>query len=125
MKRLRIRWDAAAPDHPAHTRRVLTVGLVEGELFPAGGSAALAYAAQAHGRALEAAARVGAVWTAHRRASEELRATTQRLRAIERRWIPEHERALAALELALDEADREDTARVRWVVGRRRVPADS
>ena len=101
------------------------VAVPQGELFPAGGSAALAYAAQAHGRALEAAARVGAVWTAHRRASEELRATTQRLRAIERRWIPEHERALAALELALDEADREDTARVRWVVGRRRVPADS
>ena len=48
-----------------------------------------------------------------------LRATTQRLRAIEHRWIPEHERALAALELALDEADREDTIRVRWVVRRR------
>jgi V/A-type H+-transporting ATPase subunit D len=95
------------------------VALPQGELFPAGGSAALAYAAQAHGRALEAAARLGAVQTAHRRALEELRATTQRLRAIERRWIPEHERALAALELALDEADREDTARVRWVVRRR------
>ena len=89
------------------------------ELFPAGGSAALAYAAQAHGRALEAAARLGAVQTAYRRTSEELRATTQRLRAIERRWIPEHEGALAALELALDEADREDTARVRWFVARR------
>jgi V/A-type H+/Na+-transporting ATPase subunit D len=90
-----------------------------GELFPAGGSAALAYAAQAHGRALEAAARLGAVQTAHRRAADELRSTTQRLRAIERRWIPEHEQALASLELALDEADREDGARVRWFVGRR------
>ena len=43
------------------------VAVPQGELFPAGGSVALAYAAQAHGRALEAAARVGAVWTAHRR----------------------------------------------------------
>ena len=95
------------------------VALPAGELFPAGGSAALAYAAQAHGRALEAAARLGAVQTAHRRAADELRSTTQRLRAIERRWIPEHERALAGLELALDEADREDAARVRWFVARR------
>ena len=37
------------------------VAVPQGELFPAGGSVALAYAAQAHGRALEAAARVGAV----------------------------------------------------------------
>jgi len=95
------------------------VSVPAGELFPAGGSAALAYAAQAHARALEAAARLGAAQTAHRRAADELRATTQRLRAIERRWIPGHERALAALELALDEADREDAARVRWFVARR------
>jgi V/A-type H+-transporting ATPase subunit D len=95
------------------------VSVPAGELFPAGGSAALAYAAQAHGRALEAAARLGAVQTAHRRAAAELRSTTQRLRAIERRWVPEHERALASLELALDEADREDAARVRWFVARR------
>jgi V/A-type H+-transporting ATPase subunit D len=95
------------------------VAVRQDDLFPAGGSAALAYAAQAHGRALEAAAQLGAVQTAHRRASDELRATAQRVRAIERRWIPEHERALTALELALDEADREDAARARWVVVRR------
>ena len=91
----------------------------EDELFPAGGSSALAYAAAAHRHALEAAARLAAVQTAHRRTESELRATTQRLRAIERRWVPEHERALRGLELALDESDREDAARVRWVVDRR------
>jgi V/A-type H+-transporting ATPase subunit D len=88
-------------------------------LFPAGGSAALAYAADAHRRALENAAQLGATQLAYERTARELRATRQRLRAIERRWIPEHERALHDLELALDESEREDAARVRWVVGHR------
>lgn len=94
------------------------VELPDGELFPAGGSAALAYAAATHRRALEAAAQLGAAELAHERTARELRATTQRLRAIERRWIPEHERALHDLELALDERDRDDAARTRWVIRR-------
>ncbi len=104
---------------PAEAR----VALPTGELFPAGGSAALAYAAEAHRHALEAAAELGAAELAHRRTAGELRATTQRLRAIERRWIPEHERALAELELALDETEREDGARVRWLLRRRGRPS--
>lgn len=79
-----------------------------------GGSAALSVAVAAHRRALEAAARYGAVQAASVRIAAELAATTRRLRAIERRWIPRHERALAALELALDESEREDAARSRW-----------
>ena len=58
---------------------------------------------------------LGAAALAHERTARELQATTQRLRAIERRWIPEHERALHEVELALDERDREDAARTRWV----------
>lgn len=96
------------------------VALPVGELFPAGGSAALAYAAEAHRRALEAAAQLGATELAHERTERELRATTRRLRAIERRWIPGHEQALRQLELALDENDREEAARVRWVIRRLR-----
>ena len=95
-----------------------TVSLPVGELFPAGGSAALVYAAEMHRGALEAAAQLGATGLAYRRTASELHATTQRLRAIERRWIPEHEEALRRLELALDENDREDVARVRWVIRR-------
>jgi vacuolar-type H+-ATPase subunit D/Vma8 len=93
-----------------------TVSLPVGELFPAGGSAALVHAAQMHRGALEAAAQLGATELAYRRTASELHATTQRLRAIERRWIPEHENALRQLELALDENDREEAARVRWVI---------
>jgi V/A-type H+/Na+-transporting ATPase subunit D len=93
-----------------------TVSLPVDEHFPAGGSAALGYAAGGHRGALEAAVELGAIELAHRRTAGELHATTQRLRAIERRWIPEHEDALRRLELALDENDREEAARVRWVI---------
>ena len=43
-----------------------------------------------------------------------------RLRAIERRWIPEHEAALHRLELTLDERELEDHVRVRWAIHRQR-----
>ncbi len=95
-----------------------TVSLPAGEAFPAGGSSALAFAAEAHRRALEAAAQLGAAQLAHERTARELDATTQRLRALERRWIPEHERVLHQVELGLDESDREEAARVRWVIRR-------
>ena len=89
-----------------------------GEMAPSGGSAALAFAAEAHRHALDAAADLGATELAHERTSRELRATTQRLRVLERRWIPAHEQALRELELELDENEREEASRVRWVIRR-------
>ncbi|HEU6444775.1 MAG TPA: V-type ATP synthase subunit D [Gaiellaceae bacterium] len=100
------------------------VALPAGEQFPSGGSAALAFAAEAHRRALEAAAELGAAELAHERTARELQMTTQRLRALERRWIPEHERVLREVELALDESDREEASRVRWVI-RRLAPVEN
>jgi V/A-type H+-transporting ATPase subunit D len=84
-----------------------------------GGGAALVFAAAAHRRALEAAARDAAAGGALRQVRTELGVTIRRLRAVQHRWIPEYETALAALELSLDEAEREQGARVRWVVRRR------
>ncbi|HUY70600.1 MAG TPA: V-type ATP synthase subunit D [Gaiellaceae bacterium] len=84
-----------------------------------GGGAALVFAAAAHRRALEAAARHAAASGALRQVEAELRATIRRLRAVERRWIPTYETALAALELSLDESEREQGARVRWVLRHR------
>ena len=81
-----------------------------------GGGSALVYAAAAYRSALAAAGRFAAARLAHERVGAELRATTRRLRAVERRWIPQHEAALAALELALDEGEREEAARIRWIV---------
>jgi V/A-type H+-transporting ATPase subunit D len=88
------------------------------DLVAPGGSSALPAAASAYGRAVEAGARYGASLTALERVEAELVATTLRLRALERRWIPAHEEALAALALALDETEREDALRGRWFVER-------
>lgn len=83
-----------------------------------GGSAALPEASRAYGRAVVAGARFGAAAAALERVEAELAATTRRLRALERRWIPAHEEALAKLALALDESEREDALRVRWLADR-------
>jgi len=79
-----------------------------------GGGAAVALAARAHADALRAAARYAAARAARDAVAAELAATSRRQRAIERRWIPEHEAALHTLVLALDEREREDIARARW-----------
>ena len=109
-------------------RRVLGVSIpadVEVRLPPTpdlvapGGSSALPAAAAAYGRAVEAGARFAAARTSLDRIDAELAATTRRLRALERRWIPAHEDALAALALELDEAEREDAMRGRWFAERR------
>ena len=96
-----------------------TVRLGAGPDFVAlGGGSSIALAATAHAEALAAAAAYAAARAAHEAITAELAATTRRLRAIERRWIPEHEAALRSLELALDQSELEDTLRVRWVMGR-------
>jgi V/A-type H+-transporting ATPase subunit D len=117
---------AAAPrlDVGVRWRTILGVACpVEGEVagppppdVPAlGGGAALVEAAAAHRRAAAAAIRLSVLEGALRRVDSELRATVLRRNAIERRWIPAHEAALAQLELSLEELEREDGARVRWL----------
>ena len=98
--------------HPAEAR----VSQAEGKP-PFAGSPALAPAAAAHRRALEAAARFAAVAASHRGIAAELALTARRLRTIERRWLPEHRGALHALELRLDEDEREESTRIRWIAG--------
>jgi V/A-type H+/Na+-transporting ATPase subunit D len=87
----------------------------EAELMELGGNAALLLAAVAHRRALEAAVQVAAAEEALRRIDAALRATRLRRNAIQRNWIPAHEEALRALELTLEELEREDGARLRRV----------
>lgn len=82
-----------------------------------GGSAALLAAAEAHRRALHAAAALAVAEGALRRIDAELEDTALRRNAIERRWIPAHEAAFVALDISLEESEREDGVRVRWVTG--------
>jgi vacuolar-type H+-ATPase subunit D/Vma8 len=84
------------------------------DLIAPGGSSAVRFAASAYGRAVETGARYAAARLALERVEHELASTIRRLRALERRWIPAHEEALAALALALDETEREDALRARW-----------
>jgi V/A-type H+/Na+-transporting ATPase subunit D len=88
------------------------------DLVALGGGSAVALAARAHTEAVAAAAAEAAARAAWEALREELEATTRRQRAIERRWIPEHEAELQRVELALDEREREEIARARWATRR-------
>ena len=58
-----------------------------------------------------------AATAARERLEEALEETSRRLRAVRDRWVPDLEARLAALDLALDEAEREEIVRVRWAKG--------
>jgi V/A-type H+/Na+-transporting ATPase subunit D len=83
-----------------------------------GGSSAAVLLAQACTEAARAAARYAIAQRAAGELSAELARAARRLRALRERWIPQHEQALAALDLALDESQREQAIRVRWLAKR-------
>ncbi|WP_372594001.1 V-type ATP synthase subunit D [Actinotalea sp.] len=87
------------------------------ELRRAGGSSALAFAAAAHGSALEAAVGHAADARAVLLLSAELEATRSRLHAVEKRWIPRLEARLEAVRRSLDELELEESLRLRWAAG--------
>jgi V/A-type H+-transporting ATPase subunit D len=77
-------------------------------------TAALRPAVAAYRRALEAAVDHGVASSALRRVVAELTGTTTRQRALEHHLLPRLRRELAALELRLDEMEREDRVVSRW-----------
>ena len=88
------------------------------DLVALGGGSSVALAARSHSQALAAAAAYAALRAAWEAITTELVATTRRLRAIERRWVPEHEAALHRLELVLEARELEDAVRARWALER-------
>jgi V/A-type H+/Na+-transporting ATPase subunit D len=84
-----------------------------------GGSSAAVLAARACVEATRSAARYAVAQRADIELSAELRRAARRLRALRERWIPQHEAALAQLDLALDESQREQAARARSARRRR------
>lgn len=70
------------------------------------GSAALVRAGEAYRVALESAVRHAAAREALRLVEREIATTRQRVRALDRRWLPALRRANAELELALEEQER-------------------
>ncbi len=75
---------------------------------------ALLSAADAYRRAIEAGVRHAAASYASRLVDQELVSTAQRLRSIERRWIPGLHSDLAEVEQRIDELEREAAVCLRW-----------
>ncbi|HYB23393.1 MAG TPA: V-type ATP synthase subunit D [Solirubrobacteraceae bacterium] len=88
------------------------------QLSALGASSAAVIAARACAEATHAAARCAAAERAEAELASELARASRRLRALEQRLIPQHEQALARLDLTLDENQREQAARVRWLTRR-------
>jgi V/A-type H+-transporting ATPase subunit D len=78
------------------------------------GGASLATTANAYRRALVAAVEHAAAEAAVNRIETELARTRRRLRSLDVRAIPGLLAAIKALELRLDETDREDLVRTKW-----------
>ena len=94
--------------HPAGAR--CTIGEHKGW-----DGAAVAAARHAHRTALAAAVRHAAATAALAVIEAETEATRYRLRAVRDRWIPGLSQALAQVEFALEEMERDDAARLRIV----------
>ena len=81
-------------------------------------NAAIAPAAAAARRALEAGVRSAAAEEAVRRLDAEIGVTRRRLRALDKRWLPRLRAELVHLELALEQTEQEDTLRLRRAAAR-------
>ncbi|HMA46914.1 MAG TPA: V-type ATP synthase subunit D [Frankiaceae bacterium] len=112
--RLRVSWRVAMGAGYPDT---VELRLPPSERLPAVGSSALPRAALAHQEALAAGVRYAAAATALARVRAEATATRRRLRSIQDRLLPRLEAALHAVELGLDEAEREEGLRLRWSAG--------
>lgn len=75
---------------------------------------ALAAAADAGRRAIDAAVQHAAATAALTRVDAELAVTVRRLRAIRDRWLPRLGAEIDTLDLRLDETEREESTRLRW-----------
>lgn len=80
------------------------------------GNAAIEPAAAGFRAALLAGVRTAAAEEAVRRIDAEIALTRRRLRALDKRWLPGLQYALAQLELALEQGEQEDAIRLRRAV---------
>ena len=76
-------------------------------------TSALAPAGEAYLRAVEAGAALAAAEAASRLLGREIALTRRRLRALDKRWMPQLHESLRLLEGSLEQAEREDWARLR------------
>ena len=84
-----------------------------------GSSAAFDRALEAWRTALALGVQAAAAERAHAEVSRQFALTARRQRVIERVWLPTLTAALRDLDLRLDEMERQDAIRARWVLHRR------
>ena len=77
-------------------------------------TAAMVETVRADRAALERAVQLAATDRAVREVDRELRATRRRLRMLQRQWIPSLGAALHALDIELEERERDDIIHARW-----------
>ncbi|MGH8866431.1 MAG: V-type ATP synthase subunit D [Actinomycetes bacterium] len=111
-----VSWASAmGVRHPADARCVLP------EPDPTSaplGNTALFHAQDAYRRAAQAGVDHAVAQAALRVVDAEVTATRRRLRAVEDRWVPQLEAALAEVELGLEELEHAEGVRLRWAAGR-------
>lgn len=116
---VQIRWRShMGVTYPAETQCRMPSAIPYATL---GDSAALHFAAAAFREAANRAVGCAAAQCAYDIMQQELLVTRRRLRAIERRWIPSLTAAARDLALRLDEIEREDAVRSKWVAERGRA----
>ncbi|MEU6379861.1 V-type ATP synthase subunit D [Streptomyces sp. NPDC046909] len=81
---------------------------------PAPPNTGLIHAEAAYAEAVRAAAEYAVARAAARAVGAEVLSTRQRVRALQRHWIPRLEQALARADLALEQSEHEDAVRRRW-----------
>ncbi|MGW2516389.1 V-type ATP synthase subunit D [Streptomyces sp. NPDC001617] len=119
--------DALPPTRPAEVEIVWTSTMGVGHpqtascavperepdaLSPA--NTALIHAEAAYAEAVRAAAEYAVARAAARAVGAEVLSTRQRVRALQRHWIPQLEQALTRADLALEQSEHEDAVRRRW-----------
>ncbi|MCB1265565.1 MAG: V-type ATP synthase subunit D [Mycobacterium sp.] len=113
--KVRIMWEQSmGVRYPAEA--ICTVAEPSPDAPPVG-NAALVAARDCYRRALQLAVEQAANETAVRVLQAQETATRRRLRAIEDRWIPRLQAALADLQFKLEEEEHTDGVRLRWAAG--------
>ncbi|GAA2244282.1 hypothetical protein GCM10010430_27580 [Kitasatospora cystarginea] len=107
-----------------HPSAALCTDAVRSADEPAPGNTALAHAETAYRAAVRAAAEYAVARTAAHLVGAEKDRTRQRVRALRRHWIPRLTAELAAADLALEQAEQEDSVRRRWAAGTREGRAE-
>ncbi|MEU3347204.1 V-type ATP synthase subunit D [Streptomyces sp. NPDC006700] len=98
----------------SHPARVDWTDPMRSPAEPTASNTALAHAETAYRAAARAAADLAAHQAAAALLAAETERTRQRVRALRRHWIPQLQDELAAMELALEEAEHEEAVRRRW-----------